>query len=255
MPAPRPAALAGLRGDLVVHETVEACSHALAADLAAHLRDILERQAKAHLALSGGSSGQLLCRELSTPAIAHAIAWSRVHLWMVDERCVPEDDPRLNFALFRDQLAPRIPIPHENLHPMPVLVENGAQRYEQSLRDALAEDPSGLASLDAVVLGMGGDGHTASLFPGSPALHERDRLVVLNDGDRVTLPRPRMTLTYPALNRAKLVALMVTGAAKAPTLRQVAIQPDAREALPVTGIVPEPGTRLVWYLDRPAVPS
>jgi 6-phosphogluconolactonase len=254
VPTPRPAALAGLRGDLVVHETAEACARALASDLSVHLRDRLECQAHVHLALSGGSSGQLLCQELAIPEIARVLAWPRVHLWMVDERCVPDDDPRLNFALFRDQLAPRIPIPRDNLHPMPVLAADGAQRYEQDLRAALAEDRGGPGSLDAVVLGMGGDGHTASLFPGSPAVREHERWVVLNDGDRVTLPRPRMTLTYPALNRAKRIAILVTGAAKAQTLREVASRPEAHEDLPVTGLVPAPGTRLAWYLDRAALP-
>jgi 6-phosphogluconolactonase len=104
---------------------------------------------------------------------------------------------------------------------MPVLAADGAARYEADLRAALAERRDlEDRRLDAVVLGMGADGHTASLFPGSPALDEQQRLVVLNDGDRVDAPRPRMTMTYPLLNRARLIALLVTGASKKPALER-----------------------------------
>jgi 6-phosphogluconolactonase len=246
-----PPSLRGLRGDVVVREDVDGCTRALVGELTAHLRLRLEHQPSVHIALSGGSSGTLLCDALAEPETARLIDWQRTHLWMVDERCVADEDPRLNFALFRDRLAPKVPIPTPNLHPMPALAKDGAQHYARALRLALGD--SGV--FDAIVLGMGGDGHTASLFPGSPALEEREAWVALNDGDRVTPPRPRMTLTYPALNQAKLIAILVTGAAKAQTLREVARHPDAPSRFPVQGIAPGAGSRLLWYLDRAAVPD
>ena len=207
-----------------------------------------------HLALSGGSSATLLGAALAEAAALSASDWSRIHVWMVDERCVANDDPRLNFNLVRSALLANVPLPPDHLHPMPVLdVINGAYHYEIELRAALAERRD-LAErrLDAVVLGMGADGHTASLFPGSPALAEQERMIVLNDGDRVTSPRPRMTMTYPLLNRAHLIALLVTGESKKAALERAAAAPSDIAGCPVVGVVPDIGSRLLWFLDREA---
>jgi 6-phosphogluconolactonase len=174
---------------------------------------------------------------------------------MVDERRVPADDPRLNFGLICDALLPHVALPAGNLHPMPVMQADGADRYERELRDALGKrQDADERCLDAVVLGMGGDGHTASLFPGTRALDERERSIVLNDGERVAPPRPRMTMTYPLLNRARFIALLVTGAGKQEALRQVAARPDDYRTLPVAGVIPATGSRLVWFLDLAALP-
>jgi 6-phosphogluconolactonase len=203
-----------------------------------------------HIALSGGSSATLLGAALAGAAALSASEWSRIHVWMVDERCVAKDDPRLNFNLVRGALLANVPLPPDHLHPLPVLDVNGAYRYEVELRAALAERRD-LADrrLDAVVLGMGADGHTASLFPGSPALAERERIIVLNDGDRVTSPRPRMTMTYPLLNRAHLIALLVTGESKKAALERAAAAPSDIAGCPVVGILPGIGSRLLWFLD------
>ena len=174
----------GLRGEQVVCPTPEEAARVLAARLAAHLGQRLAVVSTAHLALSGGSSAQLLGAALSAGSALTAAQWSRIHVWMVDERCVPSDDPRLNFHLVREALLAGTPLPSANLHPMPVLQANGARHYEAAVQAALDERPeSEDRRLDAVVLGMGVDGHTASLFPESPALDERKRLFVLNDGD------------------------------------------------------------------------
>jgi len=206
----------------------------------------------AHLALSGGSSATLLGAALAELVLLSASEWSRIHLWMVDERCVDHDDPRLNANLIRDAVVASVPMPAANLHPMPVLQTDGAERYEAALRAAFAGRLGGDRRLDAVVLGMGPDGHTASLFPESAALDERERFVVLNDGDRVMPPRPRMTMTYPMLNSAHLIALLVTGASKRSALKEVEQNPLDFHALPVVGLVPAPDSHLLWFLDRDA---
>jgi 6-phosphogluconolactonase/glucosamine-6-phosphate isomerase/deaminase len=137
-----------------------------------------------------------------------------------------------------------------------VLQSDGAKRYESDLQAALDARPeSDDRRLDAVVLGMGADGHTASLFPESPALDEHKHLIVLNDGDRVLPPRPRMTMTYALLNRAYLIALLVTGESKKPALERAASGNLDFHALPVTGIIPAPGSRLLWCLDQDAAPA
>jgi 6-phosphogluconolactonase len=245
-----------LPGEQIVCPTAEVAARTLASRLTAHLRQRLNQVSAVHLALSGGSSATLLGSALAAEGELTTLAWSRIHVWMVDERCVPIDDPRLNYNLVRDTLLARVPLPLVNLHPMPVLAVDGAARYETDLLatwDGRAEPDE--RRLDAVVLGMGPDGHTASLFPGSPALDETQRLVVLNDGEHVVPPRPRMTMTYPLLNRARLIALLVTGASKRPALERALSNPHDLHALPVTGIVPAPGSNQLWCLDQDAAPA
>ena len=244
------------RGELQVSATAEEAARALAGRLVAHLGQRLSQVATAHLALSGGSSATLLGAALAREGKLSALEWSRIRVWMVDERCVPASDPRLNFNLLKDVVLGNVPLPATNLHPMPVENPDGAACYEADLRAAfMARTDANDRRLDAVVLGMGPDGHTASLFPNSPALAEQERLVVLNDGDQVLPPRPRMTMTFPLLNRAHLIALLVTGAAKKPALaRAWGVDAPLVHAVPVVGIVPAPDSSLVWYLDQEAVP-
>ena len=250
------ARLAGLRGEQVVCATAEESAARLAAALVEHLRQRLELFARVHVALSGGSSGKLLCSALAQRTNLRESEWMRIHLWVVDERWVGDDDPRLNFGLLRDALAAHVPLPGANLHPMPVMQDDGAERYERNLRDALAErQDASERCLDAVVLGMGADGHTASLFPGTPALEERERWVVLNDSEQVAPPRPRMTMTFPLLNHARFIALLVTGEGKQEALRKVAKNPDDCRNLPVAGVIPAAGARMVWFLDQAALPD
>jgi len=251
-----PDAFAGLRGEQIVCARADDCAARLAATLALHLRRRLERGARVHLALSGGSSGQLLCAALAKTANLRAVDWARIHVWQVDERWVEDGDPRRNVLQIRDGLASVVPLSAENLHPMPVLRLDGAERYERELRAALGEGPeANECRLDAVVLGMGADGHTASLFPGTPALEERERWIVLNDGESVAPPRPRLTMTYPLLNQARLIALLVTGAGKQAALRRAAERREDYRTLPVLGVLPAREARLLWFLDQAAMPG
>jgi len=248
--------LAGLRGEHFVCATAEACAARLATLLGEHLRQRLAGLACVHVALSGGSSGELLCTRLAQTEDIRPEEWPRIHLWMVDERRVGGGDTRLNFRWLRDGLAPQVPLPPQNLHPMPVMQAHGDAQYEGELRAALADRPEANGrSLDAVVLGMGADGHTASLFPETPALEEQERWIVFNDGPRVAPPRPRLTMTYPLLNAARFIALLVTGAGKQAALRRAAEQRESRRTLPVAGIAPPTDVRLVWFIDQAAVPT
>jgi 6-phosphogluconolactonase len=252
MPTAAPS-ISGLRGEQVVSPTPEEASRRLAQELVQHLKQRFTSVPHVHLALSGGSSAKLLCAEFAGGAELSRADWVRIHIWMVDERCVGADDPRLNFTLLREALIEKVPLPATNVHPMPVLQADGAARYERELREAFAARTHAKdRRLDAVVLGMGPDGHTASLFPATPALDERERLIVLNDGERVIEPRPRMTMTYPLLTHAYFIALLVTGESKQEALRAVAANPDDFHSRPVAGVIPAADARMIWYLDQAA---
>ena len=239
--------LRGLRGQFVIEASPEAVAQRLARDLILSLHERLDQTGTAHLALSGGTSPQGLYQLLATDARYVPGDWAQTHLWMVDERCVPAGDPRLNFAMIRATLIDKVPIPPAQVHPMPVDLADGDRRYQDDLRRALAD-----GRLDAAVLGMGPDGHTASLFPYSPALDEREAWVRFNDGERVLAPRPRMTLTYPILGTARFLAVLVTGSSKHAALLAAARAPDDEHAHPIVGIRPADNSKLVWYLDRTA---
>jgi 6-phosphogluconolactonase len=239
--------LRGLRGRLIIEASPETVAQRLAHDLIRFLHERLTQASTVHLALSGGTSPQGLYQLLAADARYTANDWAQTHLWLVDERCVPDGDPRLNFALIRSTLIDKVPIPPAQVHPMPVDQADGDRRYQDDLRRSLAD-----GRLDAAVLGMGPDGHTASLFPYSPALDERETWVRFNDGERVLAPRPRMTLTYPILCTARFLAVLVTGSSKHAALLDAARSPDDLHAHPIVGIRPTDDSKLVWYLDRAA---
>jgi 6-phosphogluconolactonase len=239
--------LRGLRGQLVIEASPEAVAQRLADDLVLSLRQRIREAGTAYLALSGGASPQGLYQLLAADARYTASDWAHTHLWLVDERCVHDGDPRLNFAMIRSALVDKVPIPPAQVHPMPVGLADGDRRYEDDLRRALAD-----GRLDVAILGMGPDGHTASLFPYSPALDEHQRWVRFNDGEHVLAPRPRMTLTYPVLCATRFLAVLVTGASKHAALLAAAHAPDDLQAQPIVGIRPADDSKLVWYLDRAA---
>jgi 6-phosphogluconolactonase len=249
------ATMVGLPGEQVICDTAVQCASRLADALFAQLRSRMASFPRVHLALSGGSSGPVLAAALAQKRDVTSAEWARLHLWMVDERCVAPEDPRLNFGALREALLGRAPVPKANLHPMPVLAPDGDRLYEAELRAALAERPEPERRLDAIVLGMGRDGHTASLFPRSPALEERERWIVIADRDTAAAPGPRMTMTLPLINRACYIALFVTGESKREALRRLAERNEGHRTLPVAGVSGTATTRPVWFLDREALPS
>jgi 6-phosphogluconolactonase len=180
------------------------------------------------------------------------IPWDKTHVWIVDERRVVEDHEQSNIRMIRETLVDHVPMRSRQIHAMPVMDDDAADKYEDQLRKHLPEGP--LGRLDFILLGMGDDGHTASLFPGSPAQQIEDRWVAINDGPTVT-PPDRVTMTYSLINQARQLAVLVTGAKKNATLNRVDQQlfdhgPDIAK-LPITGIMPHEGN-LTWYLDHDA---
>lgn len=224
---------------------------ALGADLLLQANNCVRAHGSFHLALSGGSTPLPFYRCLMVDPRFRQLPWERTHLWVVDERCVPPDDERCNFLHIRETIVEHVDIPPHQVHPVDAHLPGAAAAYERTLKECLAWREVGHDRLDFVLLGMGEDGHTASLFPRSPALLERAALVADNAGPTVT-PPARVTMTYRLLNASRLVAVLVTGVKKHATLRRVAAAgADEAPALPILGISPT-GGELRWYLDRAA---
>ncbi len=241
-----------LPGEVLVAATDELLDM-LAAEIVVQAKACVRRHGDFHLALSGGRTPQPLYERLMYDPDCRQLPWTRTQLWLVDERIVPPDDGRSNFRMIRETIVEHSGIPHEQVHPVPVQAPEPDLEYERALREALQWREPGEDRLDFVLLGVGADGHTASLFAFTDVLDEKERLVrrVTLPPDRGVDPPDRVTMTYPLLNRARIVAVMATGAEKAPILRRVATEHDPREALPIKGIRPQDG-QLKWFLDRAA---
>lgn len=215
-----------------------------------------------HLALSGGSTPEPFYMGLATDPRFRNMPWQKSHVWMVDERHVPQDDPQSNYRMICKALLDHVPMRGRQKHPVPVQAENPAIAYEGQLREVFGPrihkpGSNSIARLDFVLLGMGHDAHTASLFPRSDAIGITNQWISLNDGEHVT-PPPRITMTYPLLNAARNIAVLVTGKSKAKTLRRVETQLEHGSDphnLPITGINPsstEFNGALSWHLDADA---
>jgi len=210
-----------------------------------------EKRTPFRVVLAGGTTPAALYALLASAEYRHRVAWKQVMFFFGDERAVPSDHPDSNYRAAHDALFIPLDIPPQNVYQMKGLgsdLDAAAAEYERILQSAF--ERMRVPQFDLIFLGMGSDGHTASLFPGSPALAERTRLVVpVTDAPKP--PPRRLTLTFPVLNAARLVLFMVTGADKAPALREVlrgAVSPDRYPAQCV-----RPGaTRLAWLVDEAA---
>jgi 6-phosphogluconolactonase len=236
--------------------TPDALMHAAAELWVAAAASAIGGTGRFAVALSGGSTPERLYRLLATDPYASGVDWSRVHAFQGDERCVPPDDPASNYRMARDALLARVPIPAENVHRIRGEDEPdaAAAACERDLRTAFAtpDGPPRLepgARFDLVLLGMGEDGHTASLFPGSDALRERTRWV--RAIRRADGSPARVTLTPLVINAAAEIIFLVSGRAKAATLRRVREGPYQPDVLPAQLVAPGAG-RLRWLVDADA---
>jgi 6-phosphogluconolactonase len=200
------------------------------------------------VALAGGSTPRRLYQALAASPRRERGGWDRWVVFFGDERAVPPDDPSSNYRLARETLLEHVPIPPEQVHRMPAEwadLEAAAEEYS-SILAALCPPWGGarVPRLDCILLGVGENGHTASLFPGDRSLEVRDRWVVPSRAD--TPPYDRLTLTFPVLNAASRVAFLVAGGAKSEALRAV-----ATGSAPAAGVRPPEG-ELRWFLDAQA---
>jgi 6-phosphogluconolactonase len=239
-----------------VFPTADALVRAAAEAFAATARESTRMSGRFTVALSGGSTPAGLYGLLATDAYARRVDWSRVHVFWGDERCVPPDDTASNYRMARERLLDHVPVPAANLHRIRGEDDpaGAAAAYERELRQAFAtpdgppRDAPG-ARFDLVLLGVGDNGHTASIFPGMPAVRERARWAMAQQV--AATPPWRVTLTPVVINAAAAVVFLVSGPEKASTLRQVLLGPHRPDDLPAQVIAPRAG-RLRWLLDAAA---
>jgi 6-phosphogluconolactonase len=209
----------------------------------------LQDHGKFTVALSGGSTPRGLHQELATH-FAPRLDWSKVFFFWGDERHVPPDSPESNYRMAKETLLSKLPIPAENIFRVPAELPDARQaaaKYEQTLQQFFHLTPDSFPRFDFILLGMGPDGHTASLFPGTAALQEKDHLVVSNWIEK--LNTFRITFTYPVLNDAACVMFLVNGDEKAEMVRRALKDPTAN--LPCQKVRPLEG-ELFWFLDKGA---
>ncbi len=236
-----------------VYPSAEEMALASAQLFAERVRQALSTRGAARIAISGGSTPKATFKILADPAqpFLHTVPWDKVHLYWVDERCVGPEDAESNYGMTRDLLLSKTPILAENVYRMEGELdpEQAASRYESVLRNTMKLEGAESPSFDLLTLGMGPDGHTASLFPHTPALEEMGRLVVANHvAQKETW---RITLTWPVINHAGVVAFEVEGASKTDVLAEVLTGPRDPERLPSQLIRPANG-KLLFLLDEAA---
>lgn len=235
--------------DLRIYPSLEKLSRAAADDLANIATAAAGDRDRFTLALSGGQTPRLLYQLLARDYRA-LIPWHKTEIFWGDERYVSPDHPHSNYRMAKEAMLDHIPIPRDHIHPMPTLLpvlEEAAEAYEETL---MSHFPGQWPRFDLILLGMGPDGHIASLFPHNIVLEEEARVVAAVRDDRATPPL-RLTLTLPAINHAANVHFLIAGANKASALAR-ALAPNANPtASPAAAIKPLDG-HLIWWLDQPA---
>lgn len=233
--------------ELVILPDLEAVAQTAAKRILALSSAALATQDWFSVAFSGGSTPRRLYETLAEPPYSEQVPWERVHVFWGDERCVPPDDPSSNYHMLRESLLDHVPMPAENIHRVlgELEADAAACAYAGELRDFF---DAPWPTFDVILLGMGEDGHTASLFPGSRALGETTCPVVGVTADYQNRPARRVTLTPRAINSARNVIFLVTGAKKANVLRAVLEGPYQPKVLPAQIMRPTKG-HLVWLMD------
>jgi 6-phosphogluconolactonase len=248
--APRPASGSGskVKPDLRVCADLADLSRQAGDAAVSTINDAVRTSGTCSIVLSGGSTPRTLYQLLASD-FRNRIPWANVHIFWGDERYVAPEDPGSNYRMAREALLDHVPCPPANIHPMPTHYPSpdvAAREYERTLRNHFVGE---WPHFDLVLLGIGDDGHTASLFPGSLGLAERTRWVVAAQAP--VEPQSRLTLTLPALTTGSAVHVLVSGAAKAEALRHVLKGAGDWIKYPAAGV--RLGTAsVIWWADREA---
>ncbi len=243
-----------LKPEIRIFSDIKTLSTAAAESVSKKIDKSLDEKDIFSMALSGGETPRLLYRYLGTK-YRDRVDWQRVHIFWGDERFVPFNDPESNYRTAEKEFLSRVSIPSENIHPVDIHAkdsEAAAGLYEDLLRGFFPRQQIGKSpSFDLVLLGLGEDGHTASLFPDSDALQEKDRWAVAVKAPPVHKTRDRITLTLEAINSSRDVFFLVAGSSKKDVVARILKKPGAySRKIPASMVRPQ--NVLTWFLDRDA---
>jgi 6-phosphogluconolactonase len=244
-----PVALTDKNAELQIVPDVAALYHTAADEFSRCALSAIAERGRFCVALSGGNTPRGVHAELAARK-KDSLPWDKIYVFFGDERHVPPEDPESNYRMARESLLSKVPIPEENVHrilaelPAPA----AAVQYEMDIRTFFRLPAGAWPRFDLIFLGLGDDGHTASLFPGSPALNEHSRIVVANSVDK--LGSYRITFTYPVLNHAQQIVFLVSGKSKAQILKEI-FTTSRQGSYPAQGVRPETG-KLMWIVDKDA---
>ena len=235
--------------DIRVYPNLDRLSRAAAEELVSIAQAAVKEYGRFAIALSGGQTPRLLYQLLAREYRA-VVPWHRTEIFWGDERYVSPEDRRSNYRMAKEAMLDHVPIPRDHLHPMPTLVpdfEEAAEAYEATL---MSHFPGQWPRFDLILLGLGPDGHIASLFPHNPVLAEEARVVAAVRDENADPPL-RLTLTLPAIKHAANIHFLIAGKSKATALAR-ALAPNANpESSPAAAIKPIEG-QLVWWVDEAA---
>ncbi|TNF56266.1 6-phosphogluconolactonase [bacterium] len=234
---------------VIILENAEKVAEFTAVKLMEIAETALANTGRFTLALSGGKTPVILFQKLAE--LQKPLSWDRTHIFIVDERLVPFDSEESNFGMIRQILLSRVNIPEENVYPIQTDTgspQESAEKYEEELRSFFGIHSNEFPKMDLILLGIGEDGHTASLFPGAAALHETGHLAVAVSPIE-QIKRQRISLTLPLINNAENIIFMVSGKNKAAVVRDVV--EEERETLPASQVRPAKGN-LFFFLDEEA---
>lgn len=239
-----------MQQQIVIYPDAESLSQEAARLVTRLAQEAIVTRGRFTLALAGGSTPRKLYSLLASDPYRSQIDWTRVEIFWSDERCVPPNDPESNYHMAHEVMLSKLPIPATNIHRMPAEQADrqaAADRYSAELRRVFST--TGVPVFDLIQLGMGPEGHTASLFPHQQALHERERLVL-----PVSVPKPppeRLTFTPPLINAARHILFLVTGSDKAEAVHAVLEGEGTPDDYPAR-LVRAAAGEVSWFLDAAA---
>lgn len=237
--------------NVLVFETPEALATGVARNLLRIIRQTVCTNGRCTIALTGGRTPIAINKEMIRLAKRIPVDWSQVYFFWGDERCVPPDHEDSNYKMNYDTLLVHLPVADANIHRFhgEDTPAEAARAYEETLVRIFDLKPGQLPEFDIILLGMGADGHTASLFPQTSALTENEKLAVENEVPQ--LGTYRLTLTYPVINNARHVIFLISGHAKRDMLRTIWHGPWDRFRYPAQAVAPQ--GQLIWWVDQTAM--
>lgn len=236
------------RTKFLLFTDMDAAGAAAAREIARVLIEAVELRSAGTLVVAGGSTPRPIFERLADRGHAPPVPWHLVHLFWGDERCVPPADQASNYAMVRGSLLDRIEIPPDNVHRVygELPPAKAAARYEADLRRHFGGGHPPV--FDCIMLGMGADGHTASLFPGDPLVDETERWIGVAEGRHASPAVPRVSLTLPVLNAARNVVFAVSGDAKRRLVRDIEAQVEGSQRYPAARVRPAGST--LWFVAQ-----